>query len=436
MMTNRKRFHLWTAGRRIPGAVVLLLTALAFMPVFVGSPYFCGAGPPPYTPQELAAPFANRAPQWSADGQSIVVNLGYRIYRVSADGSSVARIPAEDEDGQFGPSLSPDGRIVYVDATDYAPRITTINGSGGQQKRHKARSRTKIASFPAWSPDGRYIAFSAWVKNDIDRDYSSQATITDATGELTATYQPPFPISVKAGRPVWSNDGKQVAFAWQCHRRCMVTVMDTDGISRTVVDMAAIAEPGKAEWAAEGILSQVVWSPDDRTIYYALKQGHPLPAILYSTNLSTMETRHIIDLGQDPIYALSISHDGSNLLFVSYKALITKSLDDSRRIRSNGEWVWVETALRWDAGLFLINTDGTGMREIVDSRKELLGFAPRYMQASWSPDGSRIAFTDAGYSLAKGSLFTIAPDGSDLRVLTTYDDAGNVVPANAEPAQP
>ena len=56
MMTSRKRFHLGTAGRRIPGAVVLLLTALAFMPVFVGSP--CGSI---HSPQRLGLVYANHA---------------------------------------------------------------------------------------------------------------------------------------------------------------------------------------------------------------------------------------------------------------------------------------------------------------------------------------------------------------------------------------
>ena len=370
--------------------IILLLAALALAPAFVGSGV-CGGSI--HSPQETGSfSFANRVPQWSADGQSIVVNLDYRIYQVSADGSSVARIPDNGADGQFGPSVSPDGRIAYMDATEYEPRLTTVNSDSGRQKHHTWRGIDEIAGIPAWSPDGRYVAFTARVRNNIDPDHRGrfvkQATLMDEKGSLTAAYQPSFPAFSGRERPVWSNDSKQVAFSWYCHHRCIVTVMDTDGNGKTVVDAAAIAKPGQDEFQARGALSSVAWSPDDRTIYYALKQGRHLPTILYSTNLSTLATRHIIDLGTREIDHLAISPDGGKLLFGK-------------------------------SDLFIIDVDGTGLRDLTGAVPQLQTGRPGNMPASWSPDGS--------------TLYTTAPDGSNFRELTSYDTDRNVVPANARP---
>ena len=403
--------------------IILLLAALALAPAFVGSP--CGNL---HTPQELGARYANRTPLWSADGQSIVVNLRHRIYRVSADGSSVTRIPPDGEGGQYGPALSPDGRIAYVDATEYTPRLTIVNSNGGRKKHHTWRGVSQIEGIPAWSPDGRYVAFSVQARNDHQSgrwdDLVTQSVMMNEKGSLTAVYQPPYLVRSGMSRPVWSNDGRQVAFSWDCYRRCTVTVMDTDGRGKTVVDAAKIAAPGQDEYQARGTLSSVAWSPDDQTIYYALQQGRHLPTILYSTNLSTLATRHIIDLGTRWIDHLAISPDGGKLVFVTHKPLIKNSINHWRN-SATGEWV--ETALGWESGLFMIDTAGTGLHDLSGKVPQLQGWHFDNVQASWSPDGRRIAFNTTY------ALYTIAPDGSNFRQLTTHDAAGNVIPATAQP---
>ena len=88
-----------------------------------------------------------------------------------------------------------------------------------------------------------------------------------------------------------------------------------------------------------------------------------------------------------------------------------------------------EVKLSPDGGMLLldgshvVNVDGTGLKSLSKDT----GVTPGY--ASWSPDGSRIAiFTGAdypryGYLKDGGRLYTMGPDGSDVRTLISWPSA-------------
>jgi Tol biopolymer transport system component len=60
--------------------------------------------------------------------------------------------------------------------------------------------------------------------------------------------------------------------------------------------------------------------------------------------------------------------------------------------------------------IWLMNADGSNQRQLVEGR-----------DASWSPDGTRIAF-ERQVNGGRPQLFTVRPDGSDLRQLTDLQD--------------
>src|SRR5437016_3804978 len=64
--------------------------------------------------------------------------------------------------------------------------------------------------------------------------------------------------------------------------------------------------------------------------------------------------------------------------------------------------------------IYLVNADGTGLRRLVTSRAKL-GDAG---QPSWSPDGSRLAFTDDSV-LDDGGLYVATLHGRGARRLNT-----------------
>ena len=357
-----------------------------------------------------ASLYANRAPQWGADGQTIVVNLDYRIYHVDTDGTNLTHIPVEGQDGQFSPSLSADGRIAYMDDTTIHQRLITASPNGGAKQYFTGLGILKTNGIPAWSPDGHHIAFASIIKNE-NLGYSAQATIIDDNGALVATHD--SPIHSK-GWPVWSNRGEQVAFTWAylgcAPVNCAITVSDLNGAYHTIVNTAPESDGPHPE--AKATLSSVAWSPDDRTIYYALQKDAHLPTILYATDLTTMESRPIAEISRTPVFDLRTSPDGSTLMFVA------RETPDA----FGGEAV----------GIYLISTDGADLRDLTEKSVTQMLYHDNDVQASWSPDGKRIAVVNN----QTGILITMAPDGSDRRILIRRDADGNFVPGYAQLVQP
>jgi dipeptidyl aminopeptidase/acylaminoacyl peptidase len=74
------------------------------------------------------------------------------------------------------------------------------------------------------------------------------------------------------------------------------------------------------------------------------------------------------------------------------------------------------------AGLYVMNVDGSGLHQIVGDRNA--------QHPAWSPDGGRIAFdgTPTSDSGDRTDLYTVNPDGSDLRHLTDTPDAYELAP--------
>lgn len=159
---------------------------------------------------------------WTADGASLVLSQGGKLRRVSASTGSVTTIPFEARvrrtiseqnrphhridarpfevrSPRWG-AASPDGTVLIFEAVGALWRKDLPEGV---PRRLVDENRDTFEMSPAWSPDGRTIAFATW--NDADGGHVW--TVGREGGK-------PLKLTPRAGEylnPAWSPDGRWLA---------------------------------------------------------------------------------------------------------------------------------------------------------------------------------------------------------------------------------
>jgi TolB protein len=174
------------------------------------------------------------APSWSPDGRRIVFTSwrsGEReIYTMTARGTQVRRLTRRRErwHDSLGPTWSPDGRtIAFASNRDglLNLEIYTMRPDGSRVRRLTRTRRTRVIvvddAMPAWSPDGRRIAFVSW------RDGNSDIYLMNGDGSALAR----LTRSHQAGEtvPRWSPDGASIVYSSVAGARSMIYVMSASG---------------------------------------------------------------------------------------------------------------------------------------------------------------------------------------------------------------
>ena len=188
---------------------------------------------------------------WSPDSRRIAYGSDAgrehsALYVAAADGSGVRRITKDDGADRTYPTWSPRGDLIayrLVPATQDEARLAVISPEGdGEHWLVRARRSDGAFAGSQWSLDGTRLAYF----RKQDRGQSDIVEIVDQDRNVQPISHP-FENSFN---PVWSNDGRRVAYA-------------RDPQSAVIVDLAS----GKRTELALGLADcGAYWTPDDRYI--------------------------------------------------------------------------------------------------------------------------------------------------------------------------
>ena len=238
-----------------------------------------------------------------------------------------------------------DGQIFSTNLVGESPRQLTTD-SGGR------------AANPAWSPDGRRIAFVR------DRTMGGQLLsgaelyVADADGSNAVRR------AVGFHSPAWSPDGRRMAVtAGDCIYSCETFVLTVDEESAPPAYVASQA-------------ADPAWSPDGTRIAFVSLSGDDGYHELRVMNADGSEVTSITRRDPGGIFRPTWSPDGRRIAF-------SKCGDGG-------------------CNIFAVNSDGTALVQLTTVGN---AFGP-----AWSPDGTRIAFTLWSSGANESSVAYVAAD--------------------------
>lgn len=163
-------------------------------------------------------------PAFSADGRYYTfvqnrANLNLKlIIRDALENKDALYDPGGGFAGMRHPTIAPDNsRIVFSMANASGQQLFSVSMDG---KNLKELTKTSLNHWPAFSPDGKHLAFGSSREGDFE------IYIMDAGGSGVQRVTHSRGLDM---RPDWSPDGKRLAFTSNRDGNYEIYVIDTDG---------------------------------------------------------------------------------------------------------------------------------------------------------------------------------------------------------------
>ena len=323
-------------------------------------------------------------------------------------------IPTTQPDVEIPTSPPPVGRIAFLSDRDAVlggldQDLVMIDADG--------TGRIHLAELvgggdPVWSRDGTQIAFGTLGRDNtqvfiVDLESSEIHQVTDIAG--SGMYHD------------WSPDGSRLAF----NGNDRLYVVNADGSDPTVL--------------SDLIVGDLAWSPDGSRIAFEVESGDVWD--IYLINVDGSEAVQLTDLpGTHNLSSSPWSPDGIQISFTT--AIRVEQPEESTKtevhqyvISSDGTdleevqpapfwtWSWSPDGSRVafsdpDRALWVMNSDGSNVTRLSAELFLHLGYAG----VSWSPTGTHIAISAAptpDENTANYDIYIVAADGSEVIQVTT-----------------
>ena len=260
-------------------------------------------GQPDAIAGEHRRPRASRA---AVSAVAIVVLVGVVALIVRQPGSRAPGpwefTPATADPGlEVRPALAPDGRTFAYSAADAEDGNWDIyiRSTGTGQPRRLTRSAARDGG-PVWSPDGRRIAYIRYSPGQcsimaVDPGDGSESRLGACSDAAYADLD-------------WSNDGRWLAYNDEIDAGSNHAIMLLDVVSG---ETRRLTEPPAADWGDY----DPVFAPDGRTLYFARARSEAIQD-LYAIDLASGVERQLTDDGRN-LYGIDVTADGAWVLYAT-----------------------------------------------------------------------------------------------------------------------
>jgi len=409
--------HLWSVGAAIVVFGVCVSVALA-----IGR-WRGGATPAPLRLLTVTSfPGAEGMPSLSPDGNFVVFTWrgidpkdAADVWVKAVDGDELRRLTNTPQFHEAMPAWSPDGRQIayYRVQGNQNAGVFLVSPLGGPER--------KIADqggAPSWTPDGQSLVMTGATADE--QSIFLQVLETGARRRLTQA-----PPGFSDGFPKVSPDGKTVAFTREKSPQSTLFVVPVTG-----------GEPKRlTEWGE--VIGRFDWTPDGREILYpqldtsgmrifriAATAGQTpvavagLPIGVNMLSVSRPRTgltyRVALGYGQPDIGLRLIDLESATETRVF--ATVTPFCDSTRidmpgRFSRDGRQLAFESDRNGDAQIWVAGRDGSDLRSVTAPKTAFVN------AGSWSPDGRFVAVE--GIAGGNSDIYVVSADGGPPRRLTS-----------------